>query len=282
MTILEPVNSIRTDPASKWSFSKLLKKWWGYPPSKDIDVNHAHAVGIHYQIIQSKPLLKDIYLKWYREFLPAYQETTHLQAEALELGCGPSVIEEVLPAVRKTDVVKTSITEHVVNAMKLDAKDEQYRALFMVDAFHHISEPSKFLREAARCLKPGGRLVMVEPNNGFVIRWMSKITDHFEYFDDRVTEWKNESQDRMTRANMALAWVVFVRDRKRFERKYPSLKIINIRYHSFISYFVTGGMGYRPFLPSFAQPFVDLIEWIVRPWMRWLGSSMTIDIEKIS
>jgi ubiquinone/menaquinone biosynthesis C-methylase UbiE len=33
----------------------------------------------------------------------------------------------------------------------------------MTDVFHHIPKPEAFLKEASRCLRPGGRIVMIEP-----------------------------------------------------------------------------------------------------------------------
>jgi len=206
-----------------------MKKLWGHPLAQDLDVNEAAAVSTHRQIIFEKPLLKALYLAWYREYLCAYEQTKSLNGEVLELGSGASFLEDLMPELIKTDIVPTPFIHRVMDAMKLDFADESLRAIFMTHVFHHIPHPARFLAEAERCLKPGGRLVMVEPSNNFFQRFLAKWLEHFEYYDDTVTEWRNTSTDRMTEANMALSWVVFVRDRDRFEREFPNLEIRSIR-----------------------------------------------------
>ncbi len=39
---------------------------------------------------------------------------------------------------------------------------------FMFDVLHHISRPRDFFKEAIRCLRNSGRIIMIEPAN----RWM--------------------------------------------------------------------------------------------------------------
>lgn len=122
---------------------------------------------------------------------------------------------------------------------------------------------------------------MVEPSNNFLQRFVVRYFDHYEYFDDTIEDWVNGSvTGRMTQANMALPWVIFVRDRARFQKEFPTLKIKEIRYHTFLSYAITGGMTCRSFLPSFAAPLIDGIETLARPIMEKVGTQMTIDIVK--
>ena len=259
----------------------MIKKCWGHPLAQNINVDDANVVAIHREIINSKPLLRAVYLRWYREFLRAYEETEALDGEMLEIGCGASFLEEIIPRLVKTDVVATPCAQKVMNAMSLDLPDKSLRTIFMTHVLHHILYPAKFLSEAQRCLKPGGRLVMIEPSNNFLQRFLARWTDHFEYFDDTVEEWANRSSERMTDANMALPWVIFVRDQKRFQKEFPGLKIIGIRYHTYLSYFISGGVGYRSFLPAFLSPLVDLTEHLSKPFSNRLGTTMTIDIVKV-
>ena len=111
-------------------------------------------------------------------------------------------------------------------------------------------------------------------------KFLTQNLDHYEYFDDAIEDWVNGSTGRMSSANLVLPWVIFIRDRLRFEKEFSQLKIQNIKYHTFLSYIVTGGMTYRSFLPGFFAPLVDLVEWLVSPWMKTLGTGMTIDIIK--
>lgn len=261
-------------------FGAILKTVWGDPLVKGVDVNHADAVTLHRQIIESKPLLQAAYRRWYRECVPAYEATKHLAGTMIEIGSGAGFLDQVIPGVISTDVVETPFVKKVVNAMELDFPDEDFRAIFLIGVLHHIPFPGKFLAEAQRCLKPGGRLVMVEPSNGFLQRLLGKLTDHYEFFDDTVVEWVNVSAGRMTSANMALPWVIFERDRERFLREFPRLRIVSIRYHTFLAYIVTGGMTYRSFLPTFCVPLVNFTERTFTPLMKHLGTMMTVDLVK--
>ena len=262
------------------SFGSLVKKVWQHPLAKGIDINSPSAIESHREIFHSKPLLRRLYLGWYRECLPAFEETKDLRGNILEIGSGAGFLEEVIPNLIKTDIVPNPYASKVMDAMKLDFGNETLRCIFLMGVLHHVPFPARFLREAERCLIPGGRLVMVEPSNNFLQRFLARYLDHYEYFDDGVEDWVNGSTGRMANANLALPWVIFVRDRTRFEKEFPSLKIKPIRHHTFLSYVVTGGMTYRSFLPAFAAPLVDGIENLASPFMEKLGTSMTIDIVK--
>lgn len=259
----------------------LIKKVWQHPLTRGIDIDDGiRTLEVHRQLIRSKPLLRHQYLRWYRECLPAFEETKHLGGDLVEIGCGAGFLEDFMPGLVKTDVVANPFASKVVDAMKLDFPDESLRTVFLLGVLHHIPFPRRFFAEAQRCLKPGGRIVMMEPTNNFVERFLTRYLDHYEYFDDAVEDWVNVSRNRMSQANLALPWVIFIRDRARFEKEFPLLKINAIRYHTFLSYVVSGGMTYRSFLPSFATPLVDLIEYLTRPFMKNIGTMMTIDLAK--
>lgn len=259
----------------------LIKKVWQHPLAKEIDVDGADAIEVHRRIFLVKPLLYRHFLKLYRECLPAVEETKHLSGEMIEIGSGAGFLEQVIPGLVKTDVSPNPYASRVVDAMKLDFGDESLRCIFLMGVLHHIPLPARFLKEAERCLVPGGRLVMVEPNNNLLHRFLTRYLDHYEYFDDQIEDWVNGSSGRMTNANLALPWIIFFRDRARFEREFPLLKMNPVRYHTFLSYVVTGGMTYRAFLPSFVGPLIDGIEWLASPFMEKLGIAMTIDLVKV-
>ena len=262
------------------SIGQLVKKVWINPLAKDANVDHGQALGKHRKIIETNPFLRASYDRWYAEFEQAEADTRDLGGAMVEIGCGASYLEKKLPGVIKTDSVPNPYANQVANAQALPFADQSLRAIFLSGVLHHIPDPGKFLAEAERCLKPGGRLVMIEPNNSPIERLLCKYLDHYEYFDDTVPAWVTSEANSMTNANLAIPWVIFFRDRELFQSRFPRLKFHGIRYHTFIAYFVSGGMTYRPFLPKFCVPLVNAFEFLLTPFMRWLGTTMTVDLVK--
>ena len=136
-------------------------------------------------------------------------------------------------------------------------------AIVMIDVLHHIPDARAFFREATRCLKPGGRVVMIEPANTC---WGRFIYTHFHHegFDPN-TVWEFQSQGPLSTANGALPWIVFNRDRRQFESEFPSLQIINIRHHTPFRYLASGGLTLRQLVPTWSYPLFKGLEFCLSP-----------------
>jgi SAM-dependent methyltransferase len=150
----------------------------------------------------------------------------------------------------------------------------------MLGVLHHLADPEQFIREADRVLVPGGRMVLVEPNNSFPQKILCKLLDHYEYFDLNVPDWKNHQSNVMTSANLAVPWLMFHRDRALFEARFPNLEIVKIGYHSLFLRLLSGGMTYKSFVPEFTMPVFQGVERVLRPLMKYLGIAMTVDVRK--
>jgi SAM-dependent methyltransferase len=297
----------------------LLKKYWTHPLTKNIDIDSADTISIHREIILSKPLMRAIYRKWYKKFLPSVRATNQIRLPMIEIGSGASHLEKYIPTIIKTDLVAHPNVHQVVDGTKLPYASGSLRCVFVLNALHHFDSPEKFLAEADRVLAAGGRLVITEPSNSPLQKFMIKKFHLHEYFDESVTHWNNEEpvitrgreaarsataspiswhdsvnemaspsahgaldaekQTRLSRANNALPWIIFQRDRKLFEEKFPRLKILRIKRHTLLFYFASGGLAYRSFLPSFFLPLLHLSEWLLL-FVPFLGTEMTIEIEK--
>ncbi|MEU4289144.1 class I SAM-dependent methyltransferase [Kribbella sp. NPDC026596] len=71
-----------------------------------------------------------------------------------------------------------------------EIQDQKYDVIFGSHLIEHLTEPSEFLRQASRLLRPGGLVVMVTPNIRSLLsrvsgsRWVSfKIPEHVSYYD---------------------------------------------------------------------------------------------------
>lgn len=255
-------------------------RWRANPLTFGLDVNDVRTVYAYQQTIERNPLLQWIYQKRYQEFLPALKATEKLGLPRVELGSGPSHMDRFIIGIIKTDVIEHENMDELVDGESLPFASGSLGAIFMTNVLHHFREPANFLKEAERTLASGGRLVCVEPSNSWLQKLATNQGSPHEYNDDTVTDWHNEITGRLSHANNSLPWIIFVRDRARFEREFPGLRILKIRYHTFLAFYLSGGFHYKPFVPLVLTPLVILMEKVCRPLCRWLGFEMTIEIEK--
>jgi SAM-dependent methyltransferase len=257
-----------------------LKRWWSHSHVRDLNVEHIGSIESHRRMILDKPILRHTYEQWYRELKSHADGAGASEGPMIEVGCGAGFLNQWIPGLVATDVEPHAYADRVMDAQSMDLPDASVRCFFCVNVMHHFEDLGKFLEETSRCLKPGGRLVLVEPHNGPFTRFLFRWGEHSEHLDPHAAGWKNKGRTRMLEANNALPWIVFVRDRAEFDRRFPELKIVSIRQHTFLSYALSGGMSYRSFLPAFTLPLIDAIEWAARPWMKQLGTAMTVVVEK--
>jgi hypothetical protein len=88
---------------------------------------------------------------------------------------------------------------------------------------------------------------------------------HHEPYEDTEPEWAFAQGDSMMDSNQALAWMVFVRDRARFEQEYPRLQIEKLELMPWFTYFASGGVTARYLIPRFANGLFRGMEWLLRP-----------------
>ena len=148
------------------------------PAIHDLDCPSTAAV--HHRIIRSKPFLESVYRSFYREVvrnLPTPRTGT-----IVEIGSGAGFFNDILPDVVTSDVMPIDNIDVCFSGHAMPLHDGSVDALVLVNVFHHIPDTLAFLREASRCLVPGGRLIMVEPANTPWSRFVFR-TFHHEAFD---------------------------------------------------------------------------------------------------
>jgi SAM-dependent methyltransferase len=189
--------------------------------------------------------LRALYTSWYESLL---SELPDVGGDVLELGSGGGFLREFLPSVVTSDVMEVPGVDRVIDARTLPFADGALRAIVATNVLHHVPDIRAFLREAARTLAPGGRVVAIEP-------WptpFSRIiysTLHHEPFD-MARDWSLPPGGPLTAANGALPWIVFSRDRAAFERENPSLRVRRVAPRMPISYLACGGIGRAWPLPA--------------------------------
>jgi SAM-dependent methyltransferase len=201
----------------------------------------------HRKIIRSKPFLKKIYLQWYHQI--AREFAGKKQSGLLEIGSGGGFIKEVLPDIITSDIQPIEGVDQCFPAQALPFDANSLQGICMVNVFHHIPDPAAFLHEAYRVLRKDGVIVMTEPANTIWGRFIYKKLHHENH--DTKAGWKFPEGSPMSNANVALPWIVFFRDRKLFESRFPGFTIGRTRFHTSFLYLLSGGVSFRQLVPGF-------------------------------
>ena len=253
--------------------------WLKLPEIKNIkDLDDPGPTLLHGRILRSKPFLRNLYADFYGQFRSAVKQPE--KKILVELGSGGGFIKEMIPNVITSDVLIGVDVDKVFSATDMPFDDASVDAFFMFDVLHHINEPKRFFAEADRCLRPGGRIVMIEPANTPWARFVY-TNFHHEGFDPKGG-WLLSKTGPLSQANGAIPWIIFVRDRAVFEREFPRLRVVSLRNHTPMRYLISGGLTLRQLLPGFAYPVVMAMEFLLSPANNLLGMFMTIIIEKSS
>jgi len=199
--------------------------------------------------IREKPALRAFYEEVYGKFVDCVGRCPP-GGTVLELGSGGGFLRDFLPDVMTSDVLPYPGIENVVDGTSMQFADASLRAILMLNVFHHIPDCAAFLREASRCLMPGGRVFMVDQYPGWLSTPIYRYVHH-EGFAPDAPEWRFSSSGPLSDANGALAWIVFERDFERFTREFPALERVRFTPHTPLLYWLSGGLKWWSLVPRF-------------------------------
>jgi SAM-dependent methyltransferase len=233
----------------------MLRRTISHPLTRGLDLDDPRTTRRRRRILDRKPFLRRIYEEWYAalaEVVPGGE------GRVLELGSGAGFLERVVPGLIRSEVLPMDNVSLILDGRALPFTEASLKAVVMTNVFHHVARVRAMLAETARCVRPGGVMAMIEP-------WRSRWSDwvyrrlHHEPFEPDAPEWDFPARGPLSGANGALAWIVFERDRDRFEREYPQWRIASVEAGMPLRYLISGGMAYRAFSPG----------WSFETW-RWV------------
>ena len=263
----------------------LLKRLLGHPLTRGLELDDPRTTDLRRRIIREKPFLRHIYDDWYA-FIA--REIAKLDApdgpggnrRVLEIGSGPGFLADVLPGLITSELLFVPGNALMLDAQRLPFASGTLRAITMVEVLHHVPDVARFLHEAARCVAPGGAIVMVEP---WVTPWASLAWRHLHHepFVPDAAEWTVPSGGPLSGANSALPWMVLVRDRERFDREHAEWRIESIETGLPLRYVLSGGVSLRSSMPGWSSGAWRFIEACMRPGNRAWAMYASIVLRRV-
>jgi hypothetical protein len=226
---------------------RILRLCWSHPLSRGLDIDTPEATLRIGEIIRNKPFLRRFYQDCYHYIgsnIPRSDDGI-----VLEIGSGAGFLKDFIPDLVTSEFLQLPTVDIILDAQQLPLKPNCLRAITMVDAFHHLPDVRLFLREASLCIRPGGVIIMVEP----WVTWWSHLVYrylHHEPLDMKTDSWTIAGKGPLSDANTALPWIVFKRDRLKFERDFPEWRVEKVRLDYPFTYLASGGLAFRGLLPQ--------------------------------
>jgi SAM-dependent methyltransferase len=254
----------------------MLRTWLAHPLTRHVDIDDPRALELRYRLIREKRFLRRIYEEWYSQIVAALPS---VQGGVLEIGTGAGFLREYLPDAITSDVLQHTGVDVVMDGSELPFRAASLRGIVMLDVLHHLPESRRFFVDAARCVRPGGAIVMLEP---WATPWSRLIYTrlHHEPFRMETPHWEFPSTGPLSGANGALPWILFERDRAQFEREFPNWRIQSIRIQMPFRYLVSGGVSMRALTPAWSFGLWRALERSLHPWMHSLGMFAFIKLER--
>ncbi|MEX2556622.1 MAG: methyltransferase domain-containing protein [Actinomycetota bacterium] len=227
---------------------------------------------------QERPLVRREYAGFYHRIVG---RLSRVPGPTVELGSGIGKFKAFKPDAVMTDVEPTRWAEAVVDAEALPYEDGTIANLVLLDVFHHVPDPARFLDEAARVLRLGGRVVIVDP-------YCSPLSTpvyrrfHHERTDLAALAFERDAQTGATAldSNQARATLVFYRHRDQYLRRWPSLPIVADERFSFLVYPLSGGFTRPALLPAFLYRPLSVLERALRPAAQLLAFRCLVVLER--
>ena len=238
-------------------------------------------VTAHRAILARKRMIRDVFVEFHRLFRARAERHFDARGIEVEIGAGVAPMRDSYAGVLATDVVFDRRLDCVVDAQRLPFRAEAVRAIYVQNAFHHFPDPERFFGELTRVLAPGGGAVLIAPYYGLLASALYPRLFRDEAFDKRVSDWRLAASGPMRGANQAQSYVVFVRDRARFERAFTELEVVEGRpLSSYLRYLASGGLNFRQLVPDWTIPGLRGVEWMLAPLRRVLALHHLIVLRK--
>lgn len=187
---------------------------------------------------ERKPVLRAVYTDFYDRLAPECRPGT-----TIEIGGGIGNLKQRLGEVIATDIQFAPWLDCVADAQRLPFAANAAANIVMVDVLHHLEFPAVFFREAARVLRPGGRVLMVEPAITLGSTLFYRLFHHepVRTSADALADGTPDPDRDPYDSNQAIPTILATRDRARFHARFPELRIMQTEWFALAAYPLSGG-----------------------------------------
>lgn len=228
----------------------------------------------------SKPVLRRIYQSWYRQMADACRP-----GRSLEIGGGSGNFKSFAPDVVSTDILPAAWLDSVCDAHSLPFADACFDNIVMFDVLHHLQRPALFFAEASRVLRPGGRVVMLEPaitpiSHVFYAKFHPEPVDMTE---DPLSEGSIDPDRDPYDSNQGIPSLLFGNAARRsvFESRFPEFSIMTTQHLALFAYPLSGGFRPWSLIPDCLVAPVTALENTIAPMVgRAMGFRLLTVLER--
>jgi SAM-dependent methyltransferase len=225
-----------------------------------------------------KPVLRAIYGNLYQKI-----EGDILDGDTLEIGGGIGNFKVGFGRIIRSDIQHSEGLDVVADAQTLPFDNEVFSNIVLFDVLHHLQCPLLFFAEAQRILKPGGRVIMVEPGITPVSKLLYKMghEEPVEMGWDMNNPCKVDTDKDPYDSNQAIPTILFKRDPQLFLAAVKGFKINSSDWLSLFAYPLSGGFKSWSLLPCKWVPTILKIEERLLPFLgNFMAFRLMVVLEK--
>ena len=214
-----------------------------------------------------KPTLRAIYDDLYQKI-----ENVALTGDTLEIGGGIGNLQIGGGRVIKSDIQHSVGVDVVADAQNLPFENKVFSNIVLFDVLHHLQCPLLFFAEAQRVLKPGGRVIMMEPGITPISKLLYKMghEEPVEMGWDMNNPCKVDADKDPYDSNQAIPTILFKRDPQLFLAAVKGFKINSSDWLSLFAYPLSGGFKSWSLLPCRWVSLILKIEEKLLPFLGFL------------
>jgi SAM-dependent methyltransferase len=252
----------------------------------NINLNNNLRFKEHKKNLAQKKMLKSCYSDFYIEILKnekKFEKATQDKSLRIELGSGVGFIKEFDRTIITSDIIFNEFTDKIIDGNHIPYKENEINSIFGIFCFHHFKDPFNFIKDLEVKLKPGGLCILIEPYYGILANFIYKRIHESEYFDEKEDfKLKIQNKTAMEKANQALSYIYFVKNKKKFQENFPNLEVVRtLIFGNYLRFLFSGGLNFRKILPDFFIGPLKFIEKIFMPLKRVFGLHYLIVVRKL-